>query len=86
VKRANLELHIEELILEGVAPRHRGRIGRAVRLELTRLLAEEGAPPLLRREGRIARLDGSSIAPARGETPEATGNKLARAVYGGLKR
>jgi hypothetical protein len=44
VTRPDVSVHIDELILRGVAPAERHRIGEAVRLELTRLIAERGLP------------------------------------------
>jgi hypothetical protein len=44
VTRPDVSVHIDELIVHGVAPAERDRIGEAVRLELTRLIAERGLP------------------------------------------
>ena len=41
MESANLNLHIEELVLHGFAPGDRYRIGEAVQQELTRLFAEQ---------------------------------------------
>jgi hypothetical protein len=83
---ARVELHIEELVLYGLAPGDRHRIGQAVRRELTRLFAERGVPPRLARGGEVARLDGGSFHLEPGLRAEATGTRVARAVYGGLSR
>jgi len=84
--KPNIELHIEELVLHGLAPGERDRIGEAVRRELARLLAEQGEPPGLARGGEVARLDGGSFVIAAEGKPDALGARVARAVYGGLNR
>jgi len=40
-----IEVHIEELILEGFAPGDRWRVGAAVQEELGRLFSRQGVPP-----------------------------------------
>jgi len=82
----NVELHIEELVLHGFAPEDRYRIGDAVERELSRLLAEQGMPPLLARSGEIAGLDGGSFEAKPDSRAEAIGIRLAGAVYRGLRR
>jgi len=47
--KSNIELHIEELILHGFREEDRYRIGEAIQIELSRLLAEGGVPsPMIR--------------------------------------
>jgi hypothetical protein len=82
----NIELHIEELALEGVAPELRSRVSAALERELTRLLAEEGLPSRLAGGGALARLDGGSFNVAPQSGPEAIGVAAARAVYAGMGR
>ncbi|HEX5503432.1 MAG TPA: hypothetical protein VFW96_12475 [Thermomicrobiales bacterium] len=77
-----VELRIEELVLHGFAPGDRAPLGAAVERELARLFAERGVPPALLGGGEIARLDAGSFTAERGV--EATGARVARAVYGGL--
>lgn len=83
MRRANLELHIEELVLHGFAPGDRRRIGDAVERELARLFAAE-APRALAQGAEIERLDAGSFRAAQGSTPEAIGAQIAQALYGGL--
>ena len=45
----NIELHIEELVLHGFAPKDRYTIGEAVQRELSRLFAEQGVHSSLSR-------------------------------------
>ena len=56
MRPANVSVHIEELVLHGVAPGDRQRAGEALQAELARLFAEEGAPPALLRSAAVARM------------------------------
>jgi len=82
----NIELHIEELVLEGFEKIDRGRIAEVVELELTHLFTEKDIPPSLAGGGEIDRLDGGAFQAAPDSRPETIGAGVARAVYGGLKR
>lgn len=82
--RTDIELHIEELVLEGFAPGDRHAIGEAVRAELTRLLAEQRAPQFLQHGGETARLDGGKFDLKAGARSEAVGVQVARTVYEGF--
>lgn len=84
MRRANLELHIEELVLHGFAPGDRHRIGDAVERELARLFTEHGLPPNLSQGFETGRLDAGSFNFAPGAKPEAVGAEVARALYGGF--
>jgi hypothetical protein len=84
--RPNIELHIEELVLDGFAPGDRQRIGAAVQHELARLLAERGAPPGWEQGGAGARMGAGTMRLTAGAKPEAIGAQVARAVYGGPPR
>jgi len=81
-----IDLHIEELVLEGFHPADRRRLGAAVERELARLLTERGLPPGLARGADLPRLDGGSFPAPPGARPEAVGRQVAAAVFGGLKR
>jgi hypothetical protein len=84
MRPANIELHIEELVLHGFAPGDRYSIGEAVERELQRLFAEQGAPPSLTQGAEIERLDGGSFGVAAGSRGEVIGAEVAQAVYGGI--
>ena len=79
----NVELNIEELVLHGFAPGDRHRIGEMVERELTRLLAEQGAPRTWQANADIAHLNGGSFTVHANATPESIGLQIAHAVYGG---
>jgi hypothetical protein len=83
-----IELHVEELVLEGQGfrPADRHHIGGGVERELARLLAERGLPPGLAQGAGLSRIDGGSFAVQPGARPEAMGRQVAAAVYGGLGR
>jgi hypothetical protein len=81
-----IDLHIEELVLEGFPAADRHRIGAAVESELARLFTEQGLPPGLAGGGEIPRLDGGSFEVKAGGRAEAVGGQVAGAVYGGLRR
>ena len=81
-----IDLHIEELVLDGFRPSDRHRIGAAVERELARLLTERGLPARAGARGGPAGLDGGSFEAKPGARPEAVGRQVAGAVYGGLKK
>lgn len=81
---ANINLHIEELVLHGFAPGDRYHIGEAVQQELTRLFAEQGVPPSLAQGGEVGRLDGGRFEMTEGIQAGAIGTQIAQTIYGGL--
>jgi hypothetical protein len=82
----SIEVHINELVLHGFAPKDRHRIGAAVQSELARLLAERGMPAWLAEGGEVDRLDGGKfeVTPATGA--ESIGAQVAEALHRGLER
>ncbi|HWT02997.1 MAG TPA: hypothetical protein VN256_22290 [Pyrinomonadaceae bacterium] len=85
MRPANIDLHIEELVLHGFAPADRHRIGEAIERELARLFAEEGVPTGLAGGAESPSLDAGAFHVAANSGAEAVGEQVARAVYGGLK-
>jgi hypothetical protein len=81
---ANLNLHIEELVLHGFAAGDRYLIREAVQQELSRLFVEQGVPPALAQGGAIERLDGGSFEMAAGMKAGAIGTQIAQSIYQGL--
>ena len=81
MKPANIELHIEALVLYGFALSDRYRIGAAVERELARLVAEYGVPPSLAQNSHVARLDGRAFEAGPHAKPETIGVQIAQAVY-----
>ncbi len=86
MKRADLEVQINELVLHGFAARDRYRIGKAIEREFTRQFVEQGVPPLLSQHREIELLNGGAFNIAAGAKPEWIGAQVAQAVYGQFKR
>ena len=82
----SLDLHIEELVLNGFAPADRYRIGEAIERELTRLLNEKGVPSGLDRGTEIDSVNAGTFEVSAGMTADAIGRHISQAVYGGLDR
>lgn len=79
-----VNLHIENLILEGIPERDRGGVAEGVRRELGRLMTEGGIPAGLIERGAIPVIDGGRYA-AGSAGPESTGAAIAQAIYRGMK-
>lgn len=77
----NIELHIEQLVLHGFRHSARYSIGKAVELELTRLLTERNVSPSLTKGGDFSRLDGGTINIAPSSKSDAIGTQVAQSVY-----
>ncbi|HEU0015941.1 MAG TPA: hypothetical protein VFQ45_19850 [Longimicrobium sp.] len=80
--RPDIELHVDELVLEGVAARDRHAVGQAMRAELARLIAERGLPASLAAADGMARLDGARFSAAAGQGPAQIGAAVARSIFG----
>jgi hypothetical protein len=85
----NIRLHIERLVVNGVAlePGARGRLQAALEKELTRLLASgDGALyPALLAGGTMPRLEVGSIVLSGDGNATQLGKSVAGVIYGGLK-
>jgi hypothetical protein len=77
----SVQLHIEELWLDGFAPHDRYDLGKAVERELMRLCIEGGVPAALTNGGEIARLDAGAFAVTPGSTAADIGAQVAQAIY-----
>lgn len=84
--RPSIELHIEELVLEGFAPSERYSVADAVERELTHLLAAGGVAHTLAAGESRASVDAGTARLAPGGGGRAAGSEIARAIYGGLNR
>jgi len=84
--RSNVELHIEELVLDGFVAAERLTISDAVERELARLFSERGTPSQLSLGAEIAQLDGGAFEVAQGSKPERIGSQVAQALYGRLSQ
>ncbi len=79
-----LEIHIEELVLEGFAPGDRHRIGEAIQHELTRLFAQTPVSGKITAHDGAARVDAGAFTAKPGSSPAEIGAAVARAVHGRL--
>ena len=81
-----IEIHVEELSLEGVTPGDRDRIAEAVSRALTGVVTPpDGVPDARITSRRIDRLGATTAPFAPGTLPEAAGSSIARAVSEGLR-
>ncbi len=86
MKSRNIELHIDELVLDGFENIDSDQFGETLQLELSRLFSERGIPALLNRGGALARLDAGEAATATDSTEGSTARQVARAIYGGFEK
>jgi hypothetical protein len=80
----SIELHIEELVIDGFAPDNTERFAAAVESELTRLLSERGIQGSLTEDIDVERLAGGALRIRQDEQSETTGRRLARTIYTGM--
>jgi hypothetical protein len=84
LRKANLEFHIEELVLHGFEGNDRSLISAAVQQELTRLFTERGVPRSFSQGGTINQINGGSFEMATGTRADVIGTQIAQSIYGGL--
>lgn len=82
----HVELHIEELVLDGFPALDGARLGAIVQQELGRLFIQQGIPNGLEQRNMVARLDGGEFQAESDSDAQAIGAQIAQAVYGGLSR
>ncbi len=82
--KANVELHIGELILRGLPYAERYRVAAAVEEELKRLLDEAGLPPSLAPGGTVPHVRIDNIRMEAGTKPGVVGEKIAGSIYSSL--
>lgn len=82
--KANVELHIGELILRGLPDGHRYRVAAAVEVELKRLLDEGGLPPSLAAGGIVPQVQVDDLRLEAGAKPGAVGKQIAGSIYGSV--
>lgn len=83
----NVNLHIDELILDGFPAAYRDQIAPIVQRELTRIFTERGVPSNLSQGVNLGNLDGGSFNLSPGASVYAVGTQVAGAIakniYGG---
>lgn len=82
--KANIELHIGELILRGLPYGQRYRIAAAVEAELKRLLDEGGLPPSLAEGGTLPQVQVDDLRLEAGAKPGVVGEQIAGSIYSRL--
>jgi hypothetical protein len=83
---SSISIDIEELVLHGFPPGDGYRISEAVERELSRLLSDGGAAFSFGTESQADHVDAEPIRLTPGARPNAVGNQVAGAIYGGLNR
>lgn len=84
MKPANIDLHIEELILRNLPYAQRQHIAAAVSRELQKLLTERGLPPSLAQGGYIPHINIDPIQVALDMQADVIGTQIAERVYGAI--
>jgi hypothetical protein len=79
--RPDVELHVEELVLDGVPAGDRAAVAEALRAELGRMIAERGLPPDLGR--RAATLETAGPQSGAGQSAAQLGIRIARSLLKG---
>jgi hypothetical protein len=84
----NINLHIERLVLDGIAVSHREQrqLQAALEAELAHLLGQGGLAPSLLGGGMLPDVPAGAISPPAEGQPAQLGQQIARAVYGGIRR
>jgi hypothetical protein len=84
LKPQGVDLHIDELVLQGFATEDRLSIGDAVQRELSRLIAESGLAELQGRPVEMEQIDAGRFQAAPGARAQSIGTQVAGAVYRGI--
>lgn len=79
-----IEIHIDELVLEGVSPRDRQTVAEAAAYELARLTAEWGLPSADTSRRAVGRIDAGTLQLGLSAHPRALGAEIARAIHENL--
>jgi hypothetical protein len=82
--KANVELHIDELVLHGLPAWQRERIAAAVEAGLGRLLEEGGLPPSLADGGTLPQVSVDDLQVPAGAQPGVVGEQIAGSIYSSL--
>jgi hypothetical protein len=84
----NIEIHIERLVLDGLAVSRADAplVQAAVEAELSRLLTNGALAPNLLAGGAVPRLRAAAIPAPHGGEPTGLGTQIARSVYGGISK
>jgi hypothetical protein len=82
-----INIQIAELVLEGFDYHDHKRISNAMKIELTRLVAEKGlGQTSVEQEHGVAHISAPAFQMPTDRNPRMIGNEIARSVFKGLKR
>jgi hypothetical protein len=81
-----IDLHIDELVLHGFAPRDRHRIAEAMQRELTRLITADGQANFLKNPLSLEGINGGEFHVQANAKPQTAGTEIARAVYRSMRQ
>jgi len=84
MRRPNVALMIDELVLHGFAPGDRHRIAIAIQGEMTRLIGAHGVPDAWHTSPPV--MQGQQLTTAHDAKPHGIGTAIARSVYGSTPR
>ncbi|MCB9765352.1 MAG: hypothetical protein H6739_36600 [Alphaproteobacteria bacterium] len=84
--RADVELHIDSLVLEGVPQAHHHRVAASLQAELAQLVERDGLEPGAMSGRQLDTVNGGHLPASARETPERLGAALARAIHRELSR
>lgn len=84
VNNQSIELHIEELALQGFASADKKRIAAYIEHELSHLFATQGVPQTLAQMGNAPFLNGGSFRMSQQNNPLTTGKQVAQTLYNGF--
>lgn len=82
MSRANINVHIEELVLHGVDPTDRHAIADAIQREIARTFALQGSS--ITQDHHVDRIQGRPVTWGDAAGPQRVGAEVARAVRGNL--
>jgi len=83
---AAIELHIEQLVLEGVAPGDRHAVADAVQRQLLHLFTAYPSVRTGMHSVSVDAVDGGQIALVPGSSAEGLGERIGSAIFNGVRR
>ena len=84
--KQQIDIHIDELLLDGFTAAEGDNIKTAVEAELSRLFTERGIPRTVNRSAKYDRINGGSFSMANGSKANTVGTDIAGAVYSSIMR
>lgn len=81
---SRIEIHIDQLVLDGVGRSDAAAVASALQRELGRLASKGGIPAAWRDGANLRQVDAGSLQTTAGARPEAVGVLIAQALHRGL--